>query len=158
MEIGYENLYKIARKSTNLTQDIASEFLDISRDSLSAYERGITVPPDKVVCKMIEAYGTSWLAYEHLRQSTSVGRKYLPKIHYTGIAQSVLRFQKEVNDLENINSDMINIACDNIIQENEKDRWTSVTKEIEEVAGAALSLIFTKEKTSLDGHLEKVSL
>ncbi|WP_130807673.1 helix-turn-helix domain-containing protein [Senegalia massiliensis] len=157
MEIGYENLYKIARKSTNLTQDIASEFLDISRDSLSAYERGITVAPDKVVCKMIEVYGTSWLAYEHLRTSTEVGRRYLPKIHYSDIAKSVLKFQKEVGDLDRVNSDMISIACDGVIDHHESDRWTSITKEIEEVAGAALSLIFTKEKTSLDGSLEKVT-
>lgn len=158
MDTIYENLYKIARKTTNLTQEKAAEFIGVSRDSISAYERGITPTPDDIVCRMIDIYGTEWLAYEHLRKSTMVGKKYLPQIHYTGIAQSVLRFQKEVNDLENINSDMINIACDNIIHKHETNRWIEVTKEIEEVAGAALSLIFTQKKTSLDGHLEKVGL
>jgi len=154
----YENLYKMARKTTHLTQEKAAEHIGVSRDSISAYERGITPTPDDIVCRMIEIYGTEWLAYEHLRQSTQVGRRHLPKIHYTGIAQSVLRFQKEVNDLENINSDMINIACDNIIHRNQEKRWREVSKEIEDIAGAALSLIFTQKKTSLEGNLEKVGL
>lgn len=157
MDSRYENIYKNARKTTIFTQEKAAEFIGVSKDSLSAYERGITPTPDDIVCKMIDLYKSEWLAYEHLRKSTEVGRRYLPKIHYSDIAKSVLKFQKEVNDLENISNDMITIACDGVIEKHERNKWLEVTKEIEEVAGAALSLIFTKEKTSLDGSLEKVT-
>ncbi len=157
MDIKYENIYKNARKTTILTQEKASEFLRISKDSLSAYERGITRTPDDIVCKMIEVYGTRWLAYEHLRESTLVGQKYLPKINHNDVAKSVLRLQKEIADLNLVNSDMISIACDGIIDETEVSTWNKVTKEIQEVAGAALAVVFTKEKTSLEGNLEKVT-
>lgn len=152
------NIYKFARSNTSLTQREAAEKMFISLRSIADYETNKTTPPDDVVCMMVEVYNTSWLAYEHLRTSTEVGRKHLPKIHHSDIAKSVLKFQKEVNDLENISSDMITIACDGIIETHERNRWDEVTKEIEEVAGAALSLIFTQKKTSLDGHLEKVGL
>ncbi|NBI08093.1 helix-turn-helix domain-containing protein [Senegalia massiliensis] len=155
----YGNLYKIARKNTNLTQEKAAQFLRVSKDSLSAYERGITPTPDDIVCKMIELYKSEWLAYEHLRQSTMVGRKYLPEINHSDIAESVLKFQKEIDDLSSVRRDMFSIACDGVIDNEELNRWNQVTKEVHEVAGAALNLIFTKnKKTSLDGHLEEVSI
>lgn len=152
------NIYKLARSNTSLTQREASEKMFISLRSIADYETNKTTPPDDVVCMMVEIYNTTWLAYEHLRKSTMVGKKYLPKIKYSELAQSVLMFQKEVNDLDSINADMISIACDGIIDETEVSTWNKVTKEIQEVAGAALAVVFTKEKTSLDGHLEKVGL
>lgn len=152
------NIYKLARSNTSLTQREASEKMFISLRSIADYETNKTIPPDDVVCMMVEAYNTSWLAYEHLRKSTMVGKKYLPKIKYSELAQSVLMFQKEVNDLDLINTDMINIACDNIIHSHQENRWREVSKEIEDIAGAALSLIFTQKKTSLEGNLEKVGL
>ena len=38
---------------------------------------------------------------------------------------------------------MVKIACDGIIHEHEKDRWNEVTKEVLEMAGAALSVVFS---------------
>jgi ribosome-binding protein aMBF1 (putative translation factor) len=70
----YRNVYQIARESTGLTQEKASEFMDISVDSLRAYEGGKRVPPDKVVIKMIEIYDTQYLAYQHLKTSAEIGQ------------------------------------------------------------------------------------
>ncbi|MFS8542113.1 MAG: helix-turn-helix transcriptional regulator, partial [Tissierellales bacterium] len=63
------NIYRIARKSAGYTQEEAAELLHVSPRSLSDYEQGKTIPPDDVVCKMVEIYGARWLGYEHLRQS-----------------------------------------------------------------------------------------
>lgn len=40
MEQYYRNIYQIARECTSLTQEKSSELLDISVDSLRAYEGG----------------------------------------------------------------------------------------------------------------------
>lgn len=138
-----KNIYKIARNCTNLTQEQAAELLHISPRSLSDYEQGKTIPGDDVVCKMIEIYGTKWLAYEYLRQSTKVGQRYLPKIDFSDLARSVLRLQKEVRDLEYVNNDMIDIACDGMVEEHETIKWQKVVKEINEMAGAALAVVFS---------------
>jgi len=137
------NVYQVARKSAGLTQDNAAELLHISVRSLGAYENGETIPPDDVVCNMIEVYQARYLGYMHLKQSTEVGRRFLPDLDISDLAKSVLRLQKEVGDLKHINSDMIEIACDGAVEESEKDRWKSITKEINEMAGAALAVSFS---------------
>lgn len=137
------NIYANARKKAGLSQEHAAELLNISVRSLADYEAGKTVPADDVVCGMIQHYKTLTLAYLHLKTSTEVGRRYLPDIYATDLAQSVLRLHKEVDDLKLINSDMYEIACDGKVDHNENDRWNIVKKEVREIAGAALSLVFT---------------
>lgn len=141
-----ENIYKMARKYAGLAREQAAEKINVSVRSLADYETDVTKPPDDVVCKMIEAYQTPWLAYEHLLRSTKVGKKYLPEISYSDLARAVLRFQKEIRDLKAINGTMIEIACDGVITEDEHPEWQKVTKEVGEVASAALAILFTETK------------
>lgn len=138
------NIYQNARKNANLTQEQAAEAIYISTRSLGDYESGRTTPNDETVCRMIEAYGAEWLGYQHLKQSTLVGEKYLPDIEFSDLAKSVLRLQKEVGDLDNIHRDMVDIACDGKICSHEEPRWRNITKEVYEMAGAALAVIFSR--------------
>lgn len=137
------NIYSLARKSAGLTQEQAAELLSISVRSLADYESGKTIPHDDIVCNMIVNYNSLALAYLHLKNSTEVGRKYLPEINTTGLAQSVLRLHKEIDDLKTVNSDMLEIACDNKVDHHETKKWQYVKKEVNDIAGAALSLMFT---------------
>lgn len=138
------NIYQTARKSAGMTQDNAAAMLGVSPRSVSDYESDKTVPPDDIVCSMIEVYKANWLGYQHLRSSTEVGQRYLPEIDFSDLPKSVLRFQKEVGDISQINRDMIEIACDGVIDREEKDKWKSVTKEIVEMAGAAFAVIYAR--------------
>lgn len=145
MDSGYQNIYQKARNYAGLTQLVASELLYISPKSLANYEAGKTVPPCEVVCKMVEIYGTKWLAYKHLRQSTLVGSKFLPSIDLLDVAdlpKSVLKLQKEVGDVVNVKNNMIEVAVDGEIEEHEEDTWSLVTKEINEMVGAGLGVLF----------------
>lgn len=62
------NIYKIARINAKdkLTQQTAAERLHISSRSIADYETSVTVPPDDIVCSMIELYQNKWLGYQHL--------------------------------------------------------------------------------------------
>lgn len=141
------NIYKTARRIAGLTQEQAAELLYISVRSLAEYEAGRTVPGCDVVCRMIEVYHTDWLGYEHLKQSTQVGQRYLPDIDFTDLAKSVLRLQKEVQDVHRINTEMIMVACDGVVNDHEQEAWERVTKEVMEMVGAGLGVIFhQKEK------------
>ena len=133
----YRNIYQIARESTGLTQEKASEYMDISVDSLRAYEGGKRIPPDRVVIKMIEIYDTQYLAYQHLKTSDEVGREYLPSI-------AILRLQKEVSDFIKLKDEMINITCDGIIDDEERPRWMLITKELDDVVEAIMALKFAR--------------
>lgn len=140
----YRNIYQLARNVAGLTQLEASEMLNVSVRALGNYELGNTVPHGDIVAEMVEQYGTKWLGYEHLRQSTELGMNTLPAIDVSDIAKSVLVLQKESGDVENMKSWMIEIACDGKIDKHEEGRWDQVTKEVFEMAGAALSVVFSK--------------
>ncbi|MDI3312026.1 MAG: helix-turn-helix transcriptional regulator [Thermoanaerobacterium sp.] len=139
-----ENIYKTARKNAGMTQEEAAGLLFISSRALTDYETGRTIPSDETVCRMIEIYHAPWLGYQHLKQSTEVGRRFLPDLNISDLARSILKLQKEIKDVENINNDLIEIGCDGIIDDTEKDKWALATKEIDEMAGAALSVIFAR--------------
>lgn len=140
----YRNIYQLARESKGLTQEKASECIDISVDSLRAYEGGKRTTPDKVVIKMIEIYDTQYLAYQHLKTSAEVGQKYLPEIQMKDLPVAILRLQKEVSDFIKLRDVMLEITCDGIIDELEKPQWEKIVKELDDVAEAIMALKFAK--------------
>lgn len=140
----YRSIYQIARISAGMTQEVAAELIGVAPRTLAGYEAESPIPHGDIVEIMVDVYGTEWLAYEHLRNSTSIGRRFLPKIDFTDIAKSVLVLQKESSDVENVKNCMIKIACDGRIDHHEEDRWSEVSKEVMELAGAALSVVFSK--------------
>lgn len=138
------NIYKNARRNAGMTQEQAAERLYTSVRSLAEYEAGRTIPPDDVVCRMVEIYGAKHLAYLHLKQSTEVGRRFLPELHILDLPRSVLKLQKEVADVNGVHQDMVNVACDGMINETEHDTWQRIETELSEMVGAGLSVIFAK--------------
>jgi len=139
-----ENIYKSARKVAGLTQEQAAEQLYVSVRSIAEYEAGRTTPPDDVVCRMVEVYGAKHLAYLHLKQSTEVGRRFLPELHILDLPRSVLKLQKEVRDVTDIHHHIVDVACDGVIEEHEHDTWQSIEKELLEMVGAGLSVVFAR--------------
>lgn len=138
------SIYQLARNRAELTQEQAAELLNVGTRTLAGYEACAPIPNGEIVDKMVEIYEASWLGYEHLRLSTKVGRRCLPEINIEDIAKSVLVLQKESGDVETIKPSMIKIACDGEVEEHEEKEWSEVTKEVFEMAGAALSVVFSK--------------
>lgn len=144
MKKSCKNIYQIARNSSGLTQEIAAELLAVSTRSLSDYESGNTIPHGDIVASMIKIYKTSWLGYEHLRLSSQLGRQVLPVININDLAQSVLSLQKESIDVKKYKPCMIEIASNSKVDDHQKERWQEVTKEIYEMVGAALSVVYSE--------------
>ncbi len=138
------NIYQIARESVGLTQERASELLDISVESLRAYEGFKRIPPNKVVVKMIEIYNTQYLAYQHIKNNSKDLQSYLPNINIKDLPSSILKLQKEVNDFLKVRDEMIDITCDGIIDEEERPRYDKILKELDDINEAIMSLKFAK--------------
>ena len=138
------NIYQLARNVAGLTQIEAAELLSVSLRTLGGYEALNPIPHSDIVHAMVEIYGTKWLGYEHLRLSTQLGKQVLPPINIDDIAKSVLVLQKESSDVEEVKNCMVKIACGGKIDKHEEIRWDEVTKEVFEMAGAALSVVFSR--------------
>lgn len=141
----YDNIYKIARELSGMTQEQAAEKIGISLRTISNAETFQTIPKEEHVDSMVRIYNAPWLAYMHFKRSTFLGRKYLPDISLDDLARSVLKFQKEMKDVKEITPTMIEIACDGVIDEHEKERWSKVRCEIFEFIGAAMAIYYANE-------------
>ena len=147
-----------ARKEHRLSQQEACECIGISDPStLSKFENGVKVPSEEIVVRMVEVYQDPFIGYMYLRECTSVGRMLLPDIITSDLDNLTLRFQKEYNDILKIRTDMIEIACDNVVHEYEEERWLEVRKEIAELASVSLPLVIKSfiqnKKPSQGGNL-----
>lgn len=140
----YRNIYQIARETSGLTQERAAELFNISVESLRSYETDKRIPPDTIVLKMIEVYGTQFLAYQHLKTKTQVGEEFLPEVQQKDLATAVLSFLNECSDLENLKTLMIKISADNKINDWEKEEWNHVLEEISGIISAGITLRFIK--------------
>ncbi len=144
MNKGCRSIYQIARVNAGFTQEEAANMLYIGTRTLSGYEACDPIPNGDIVHGMVDLYKAKWLGYEHLRMSTKIGKTCLPKINYQDLAKSVLVLQKETSEVDEVKPCMIKIACDGKVDEHEAERWDEVTKEVFEMAGAALSVVFSK--------------
>lgn len=138
------NIYQIAREAAGLTQEKASELIDVSVESLRAYEGDRRTPPDNVVIRMIEIYNTQYLAYQHLKTSAEIGRKYLPNIDLKDLPSAILRLQKEVSDFLKVRDELVDITCDGVISPEERPRYDRILKELDDIVEAIMALKFAK--------------
>ncbi|MEY7998651.1 helix-turn-helix domain-containing protein [Clostridium sp. Mt-5] len=141
------NIYQIARESAGLTQEKASELMDICVESLRAYEGGRRIPPDRIVIKMIEIYNTQYLAYQHLKTSAEVGQKYLPDIEIKDLSTAILNLQTQVGDYVNCEKLLVRIASDGRISDDEACDFKKICKELDDVLKAIMTFKFSKQKS-----------
>ena len=70
-------------------------------------------------------------------------------MHLVDLPMSVLKLQKEVDDVTSIRRDIVEVVCDGKIDKEELHKWQNIVKELQEMIGAGLSVIFSqKEKAA----------
>ncbi|EMJ5513556.1 helix-turn-helix domain-containing protein [Clostridioides difficile] len=145
MSYEYQNIYQKGRENTNLTQEKASELLNISVESLRAYENDKRIPNNQIVAKMVSIYNNNLLGYEHVRKSTEAGVMFLPKLEMRSFSSITLKLHKEIKDYLKKEDDFIDIVEDDVINENEEEVWNEVMQELEDIFKSILILKLSKK-------------
>lgn len=140
------NIYQAARIAAGITQERAAELMGTSPRSVAAYESGERIPTENAVVRMVDVYGTQFLAYQHLRHSMESARSILPDITPQSLTMAVMRVQKEATDVLKLRDEIVNITYDGVIDETERDRWEHCMKELEDLFQAILALKFFIEE------------
>lgn len=141
----YPNTYQKARKTACLTQEQAAERLELSAESLKQYELGKRVPSNAVVWRMVQIYGTPWLALEHLRD-TSEALGVLPEqITVQALPTAVIQLINQVFNFADRHRDrqLLRIAEDGVIDDTERPEFDDIVRDLDGIVGAALQVKFT---------------
>ena len=135
------NIYKTARAGAGLTQEQAAELLDLSVESVKAYETGQRTPPDATVALMAERYGTPWLRLEHARATDELG--LIPKgaapqpfeLVTIQLYTHMMAFAEKHRGQQ-----LLQIAADGVIDEDERPLLDEIVTELEGISAALLAL------------------
>lgn len=145
MQVTNRNFYQIARGAKGLTQERAAELIDISVESIRAYESGRVIPPTIVVLRMIDVYEHPVLALQHLRNSSDIAEGLLPDLKDgTTLSEAVLALLSSMDDFDAIAKDLRSIAKDNTIDETERPRFDRALEKLQNAADAIMAVRFAK--------------
>lgn len=139
----YPNLYQKARKTTCLTQEQAAEQLELSTESLKQYELGKRVPPDAVVHRMVDLYGTAWLALEHRKATDTLG--VLPELEIKSLPMASLSLRNRFCAAAGNLDELLLIAEDGVIDDTERMKFDSIVEEMRDLMAAICQLIYAPE-------------
>lgn len=147
MQPAYRNIYQIPRAAKGLTQEKAAELIDVSVESIRAYESGRVVPPTSVVLRMIEVYEYQVLALQHLKHSNDIANVLLPDFRDgTTLSEAVLSLMEAIDDFDSIVRDLRSIAKDNVIDENERPRYDRALEVLQKASSAIMAVRFADTK------------
>lgn len=142
MQNGCVNIYQTARKVAGFSQERAAELLGLSARSLADYETGQRVPSNDVVDRMMTVYNFQVLGIQHIRETAQFARDLLPDIHPMALPEAVLTLVDAVYAFadDRLDRELIDIARDGMISEDERERFDHVVEKIQAITAAAIAL------------------
>lgn len=131
----------------------AAELLGVSVSSLAEYETGATkvIPVDRIVL-MAELYGAPELKVWYCTEECPIGRtcQSIPSPELTSVEQKTLKLLSLLRheDVENVTSQLISIAADGVIDDDEQVGLNEIMDYLDDLIKAAgeLRLICGKVK------------
>lgn len=146
MQDNYRNICKIARRVTGYTQERFAEALDVSVESVRLYEAGAGMPSDAVVTRMIEICGQPVIGYWHLLNKSRVAADILPDVSVCSLPQAVIQLICRIRDFgeRHRTDDLMDIAADGRIDEDERALFDSIASELDDVVQAAMQLKYAQ--------------
>ncbi|SHK45938.1 helix-turn-helix domain-containing protein [Tepidibacter formicigenes] len=145
-------MYKFARKSVNMSREVAAERLNISTRSLSSYENGETFPPAHVVIKMAKLYKMPVLTQLYCKEC-AIGKFYgyevLNNINTDPVTVTI-KLEEEMTEANEVLKDLFKV----LVNKNTRNDFSDKEhKELLRAYHELLDLEHTIEilKTSLEG-------
>ena len=126
MAVDCQNIYKNARKSAGFTQEKAAQLLSVSVDSLRDYEQSQRPVPSDVASAMCDVYQAPYLAVQHLRLSSELGKRVVPEIELKDLPEAVIGVLAAVQKFIIKRDAMIEIVADGKIEEDEQAEWNEI--------------------------------
>lgn len=101
-------------------------FLNVSVDSLRDYEQSQRPVPSDVASAMCDVYQAPYLAVQHLRLTSDLGKRVVPEIQLKDLPEAVLGVLAAVQRFCAKREAMVEIAADGQIAESEQAEWDEI--------------------------------
>ena len=118
-----EKLYYL-RTENGYSQETLAEILNVSRQSISKWELGTSLPETEKIIAIGELFGVS--PDSLLRDSVSLDTK-------ENQDRLVLKFLGSARDMDNISKELVDIVKDGVIDGEEKEQMDEILKTLDAV-------------------------
>lgn len=138
----YSNIYKIARRAAGYTQESAAEQLDISVDSVRAYETYQRTPPNEIVERMVICFHAPQLAYQHLHETSGLVSRIIPQLEQRSILEVAIRIYNRMRSFTQGSclDRLMAIAEDGRVDDTEQPEFDAIVKILRSIIQSSLEL------------------
>ena len=138
------NIYAVARKAAGFTQEKAAELLSVSVRCLADYELDGRAPAGDIVERMVDIYQAPYLALQHLRATNATARRIIPDTEGQALPEAVLQLISKIYEFADQHRDrqLIQIAADGVISEDERPMFDRITEELDAIIQAAFAVAY----------------
>ena len=137
------NIYKNARIKARLKREPVAEELHIDVRTLDKYESVNGKAPDDIVKQMCLLYGNKFLAFQHLKQSP-LG-EFLPDLENSDFKGATLEMVLKSQDIDDIVLEIVKIASDGKIDDNEKQKWEQAKSKVLQIVSTFAAVILSEK-------------
>ena len=142
MPENFRNIYKIARRAAGYTQEAAAEMMNLSVESLRAYETGRRIPAGDVVLQMVICYNAQRLAVQHLQETNTLFNSVVPHLEDRSMLEVAVRIYNRLRSFQEDNrlDRLLAIAEDGVIDDQERPEFEDIIADLRQIFQSGLEL------------------
>lgn len=147
-----DNIYCIARyqaaeenKALN-SRESAAEVVGIDRTRLARLELGTAMPYPEEVLAMSRAYDMPELCNEYCSRQCAIGRLTMKPVSTGNLDRMVMKLLAATKQVGEIRENLIEIAADGVIDEQEKEEFEQIMRALEDIADHVQALKLWAQK------------
>ena len=136
------NIYKRARRNAGYTQEAAAEMLNVSVESLRAYETDRRIPAGDVVLQMMICYNCHQLPTQHLQETSALFNSIVPRLEERTLLEMSVRVYNRLRSFQEDNrlNRLLAIAEDGIIDDQERPEFDAIIADLRQIIQSGLEL------------------
>lgn len=142
MQNDTRNIYKRARRNAGYTQEAAAEMLNVSVESLRAYETDRRIPAGDVVLQMMICYNCHQLPTQHLQETSALFNSIVPRLEERTLLEMSVRVYNRLRSFQEDNrlNRLLAIAEDGIIDDQERPEFDAIIADLRQIIQSGLEL------------------
>ena len=149
-----KTIYQLCREAAGLTRAEASDKMKAVSDSkIEKFEYETQEPTPYDIIQMADAYKRPDLCNYYCSHKCEIGHRYVPEVEVTDLSNIILETIAGLNEINPLTGQLIQIARDGKISDDEMRDFAFISKKLDEISLAIDSLNLWVDKTASEQGL-----